>query len=73
MGLVAGLEEVLKGNSRVNIEQRRRVQHLEKFRILRVPVRPKRRDSVSGFFSFFFGTFFFGAHSRISTNRGGKK
>jgi hypothetical protein len=56
--LVAGLGEVLKGNSRVNIEQRRRVQHLEIFWILRVPVRPNRRDSVSGFFSFFSVIFF---------------
>ncbi len=38
LGLVARLEAVLKGNSRVEIGQRR-VQHLEKFRLFRVPVR----------------------------------
>lgn len=55
LGLVLGLEAVSKGNSRVKIEQRRRVQHLENFRIFRVPVRPKRRDSVSiNFFLYFF-------------------
>ena len=35
VGLVAGHEELLKSNSRVKIGQRRRVQHLEKFRLFR--------------------------------------
>jgi hypothetical protein len=56
--LIAGLKAVLKGNSRVEIGQRRRVQHLEFFWLFRVPVRPKRRDSAStrrdSFFLFFF-------------------
>jgi hypothetical protein len=38
---------VLKGNSRVKIEQRRRVQALrKKNRFFRVPVRPKRRGTL---------------------------
>jgi hypothetical protein len=70
--LVAGLEAVTKGNSRVKIGQRRRVQHLEKFRLFRVPVRPKRRDSV---LIFFWVDFF--VHwctlPETSTTRGGEK
>lgn len=70
--VVARLEAVSKGNSRVKIEQRRRVQHLEKFRIFRVPVRPKRRDFRLIYFLYFF-LFFLCTLPKPSRNRGGKK
>jgi hypothetical protein len=70
--LIAGLEAVTKGNSRVKIGKRRRVQHLEKFRLFRVPVRPKRRDSVLIIFLVDFFVLWC-TLPKPSTTRGGKK
>lgn len=73
-GLALGLEAVSKGNSRVKIEQRRRVQHLEKFRIFQGAGKAKE-EGLCFDYIFFFNIFFVFLCTlpKPSTTRGGVK